>query len=257
MSKSQIAAKGPFATLGGAQTDGGKTTIAKNLCHYLRTLGVDAKHLMVDKAENPSDGEDLRLETTDRDFRRLIEALNSSGPDQLAVIDLGGHAFEKFMVYNKAFGNEASADIQMYIIPVMVNTKEAVVLTTIDKFVALGVEPSQLVIVFNRVLGDDEAAEIPAKFPQLHAAAADLGFRICSEPVFMAQTIADLRGKEGNLFERAAWDRKAIQERYKAAMAADDQIVSDREFRALTDRGQAIEPSNNFVKVFTEILGLK
>ncbi len=257
MSAIEIAAKGPIAVVGGSQTDQGKTTVAKFLSQYAEVLGVDARHIMIDKPENPPDGEDIRFSATDADFKQLMVALASICPGQLPVLDLGGHAFEKFMRADKAFGGEVRTEIKLFIVPVMANTKEALVLSTVQSFIQLGAPPEHIVIVFNRVTGEEEAAAIASSFPLLHEASQKLGFRICSEPVYLHSIVAECRGTNANLFALAALDRAEIIEQRKAAHAANNEPEFERLVQLQTRRGMAQEPVANFTHVFNKILGVR
>ena len=253
----EIAALGAVALMGGQQTDQGKTTAAKNLTHFLVSLGVDAKHIMVDKPENPSDGEDARVSTSTADLKKLMSTFASGGPTFMPILDLGGHASERYMEFDASFGNEMQGEIKLFILPVMLSTKEATILATIERFINLGAAADRIVVVFNRVTGQVEMDDLPTKFPLLRATAKTLGFRICSEPIFGWEVIAESRGTDTNLFKLASLDKTAIVAQRNAARAAGDDAEFDRLQAINLDCAAAIKPVENFTRVFTEVLGLK
>ena len=253
MNVEQITALRTIVVSTGQDTNTAKTTVAKFLTGFLRRKGVDAKHIMIDLPGNPSDGEDLRLTGMEDDFQALIEEVMLMDDDQLAIIDLGGHAFEKYMQSAKVFGDRSHGDAGLFVVPLMPNVKEQVVLATVDQFISLGVDPKRIVLLFTRV---DEAADnhIVTRFAGLKKAAAEFGFRVCSVPLYFASIIQDVRGTPLDLYELAALDREeAKRELQESRKANDGRTVDIAGKMILSDK--ALRPVLNFNNVFAEVLG--
>lgn len=255
MNVEQLASLRMIVVSTGQDTNTAKTTVAKFLTGFLRRKGVDAKHIMIDLPGNPSDGEDLRLTGMEEDFQTLIEEVMLMDDDQLAIIDLGGHAFVKYMQSAKVYGDRSHGDAGLFVIPLMPNVKEQVVLATVDQFISLGVDPKRIVLLFTRV-DEDADSRIATRFAGLHAAAAKVGFRVCSTPVYFASIIQDLRGTSEDLYVLAALDRaemtRELRESRKSSDGSSTEIAGKL---ILSDR--AARPVRNFNDVFSEILGLQ
>lgn len=255
MKVEQITALRSIIVSTGQDTNTAKTTVAKFLAGFLRRAGVDAKHIMIDLSGNPSDGEDLRLTGMEEDFQTLIEEVMMMDDDQLAIIDLGGHAFVKYMQSAKIFGDRSHGDAGLFVIPLMPNVKEQVVLATVDQFISLGVDPSRIVLVFTRVEAEGKD-RLMDRFAGLSAAAAKVGFRVCSIPVYFASIIQEVRGTPWDLYELASLDPHEMNRQYRNARKAND--GSDRELASkMIFAGKAVYPAKNFGEVFTEILSLQ
>ncbi len=252
----QIAALSQIAVTSGQDTNTSKTTLSKHLKAFLRSHGIDAKHIMIDLPGHPSDGEDLRLTGDEEDFKTLSQQLSLLDPDQLAIMDFGGHPFENYMNSASVFGDRIHNRASLYIVPVMTNIKEQVILGTIQRFIDLGVSPSKIIIVFTRVENEKIGSRIGHLFPGLHATASKLGFRICSEPIFFASIIAEATGTTENLFELADMLPEDLQRQLRESRKAGG--VNDLDIvQKMTRADQAVRPARNLRKAFAEILDLK
>lgn len=129
----------------------GKTTVA---AHLLFPRMPEAQIFAVESINETADGIGLDVEKMRGDmFRELLQRIML---EDSTIIDVGASNVESFMVHLEEFEG-AHEEIDFYIVPVTGGTKEQIEsVRMIESLAAIGIAPSKIKVLFNRVHRDVE-----------------------------------------------------------------------------------------------------
>lgn len=188
-----------MALLSGEDTNVGKSTFARLVRQLLIEMFGACQYLLVEKiGRDIPEGEDHRYRPEEMRAIQLALAMCRAKKSGSVIVDVGGGQNQVFMAALKeAKGSDARIDL--FVLPVTEKVKIDKFIETIEELLVMGVEPSKLAVVLNRIPIGKTFSEVmsEAAFVPLAKHAKEYGYRIISVPLPENEAVAKLRNKVG------------------------------------------------------------
>lgn len=253
--QASILERGPVATVAGQETGTGKSTFAKNLVGAMRLHGIEAHHVMIESLGQSSDCEHARIEPTDQALAALIPLLAIRKANRTQILDIGGHAFDRFAKASDESNNTLLRLIKTYVVPINTKAdKPSSVITMLQRITDSGVPPERIVCVFNRVVDRCEREALANFYAVLYEYASSMGIRIARAVIYECNRIRTAHGRQDlDIWQTAALSVDDIILQIAALSGQGDVAGAERLAEQLKDHSFASLPVGYFNTLFNEI----